>query len=726
MRKKRTFVILLSIGVVVFCSFFMIGNHVKIREYSRNMKNNYFSNSTYLQEYFEDTFIELAYYANATNSQDVSAGNLFLTSTIESENVQKAQNLFSDSVKEASENTKSDPNVHFTVNTNETTINTGNDNLSTIANDPTLTAKYRWYGIVKFDAKGNVTPDFHYSKDEQPNNNLTMQYTQIVDRYEAKFKDRLEKSLSGNVDPDTLAELKADIELTPPVSTSVIIAIPMTTTSSGPLYSAIASATDYSNNDVIIPYLFFVGIITLSAALISTILLYKDLRYRNLMKKVKIEVVLLIAVSIVMLYTTFSFDFVREVTPEGVASSASTLALGPFSFLTSQVALNIIAFFYWGVISATSLYVFNYLFAFVATGIVGSFNEQSLLVDFVRGLFNLAQKIARDYNLYSKIIALVIFAVADVILAIIGRYSMPVFLIFLAINSIVVLAVVMYIFHLNSEYERILELSDQLANSDFNTLIESDVKVLIPLANRLQEIQKNFERSVKEETLVQRQKADLITNVSHDLKTPLTTILTYTELLQHKDMTEEDREKFRVILQKNALRLKTLIDDLFVVTELNNGITKVELTQIDIVSLLQQVQLDVQHLLDANELDLRLTISERPIMLNLDGERTSRVFENILGNIAKYAQKGSRVYIDIDKYGDVVKIEFKNIANYEMLFDADTIYERFVQGDASRNTEGTGLGLAIVKSLVELQGGKFEVTVDGDLFKAIIIFKTTN
>ena len=235
-------------------------------------------------------------------------------------------------------------------------------------------------------------------------------------------------------------------------------------------------------------------------------------------------------------------------------------------------------------------------------------------------------------------------------------------------------------------------------------------------------IKDGFEKAVNEEVKSQKMKTELISNVSHDLKTPLTSIITYIDLLKNDQLIDEDRKKYIEILERNSLRLKNLIDDLFEVSKVNSGNVHLDLVDVDIVSLIKQAQLESQDKLDEKNLDVRMNCSEEKIICYLDSSKTYRIFENLFINISKYALANTRVYIDLIQIDHQIQITFKNISEAEMTFNENEIVERFVQGDKSRNTSGSGLGLAIVKSFTELQKGQFKVEVDGDLFKSILTF----
>ena len=218
-------------------------------------------------------------------------------------------------------------------------------------------------------------------------------------------------------------------------------------------------------------------------------------------------------------------------------------------------------------------------------------------------------------------------------------------------------------------------------------------------------------------------KTELITNVSHDLKTPLTAIITYVDLLKKEDLTEEQRQDYIRTLDKKSQRLKVLIEDLFEVSKATSDNIVMNFDDVDLVSLIKQVRLENEEKIEESTLDFRWNLPEEKCILTLDPQRTFRVIDNLIQNILKYSMPHSRVYIDMRDMEPEVRVSFKNMSAAEMNFSPEEITERFVRGDLSRNTEGSGLGLAIAQSFTELQKGTFQVETDGDLFKVTICWK---
>ena len=216
-------------------------------------------------------------------------------------------------------------------------------------------------------------------------------------------------------------------------------------------------------------------------------------------------------------------------------------------------------------------------------------------------------------------------------------------------------------------------------------------------------------------------KTELITNVSHDIKTPLTSIINYVDLLQ-KAQTEEERKEYLEVLDRQSQRLKKLIDDLMDMSKASTGNMTVDITKVDAVEAVNQALGEFADKLDRAMLSPVFRHDDKSLPMMADGRLVWRVLSNLLGNAVKYAMPGTRLYIDLSQMGGKVILSVKNISREELNIGADELMERFVRGDDSRNTEGSGLGLNIAKSLMELQKGELQLLVDGDLFKVTLIF----
>ena len=243
------------------------------------------------------------------------------------------------------------------------------------------------------------------------------------------------------------------------------------------------------------------------------------------------------------------------------------------------------------------------------------------------------------------------------------------------------------------------------------------------LAHDINNIKEGLRKSVENEMKSENMKTELITNVSHDLKTPLTSIINYIDLLKRENIEPENARDYVSILDKKSQRLKILIEDLFEASKAASGAMELNITRIDIGQLLKQALGENDERFKDSKLEVKLNIPNDKVFINGDGKRLYRVFENLLSNIVKYSLSNTRVYIHMFKENEEVIIVMKNISAYELSFDTNEITNRFKRGDASRSTEGSGLGLAIAKSIIELHNGSFKIEADGDLFKSIIKLK---
>lgn len=279
-----------------------------------------------------------------------------------------------------------------------------------------------------------------------------------------------------------------------------------------------------------------------------------------------------------------------------------------------------------------------------------------------------------------------------------------------------------YFRDIREKYDRLNIAAAAIANGDLKTEILADTGLFEPVAESLQKIQEGFGKAVEEEVKSQQMKTELITNVSHDLKTPLTAIITYVDLLKKEEDPGKQKEYVEV-LEKKSQRLKVLIEDLFEISKAGSGNVKLELMDVDVVNLFKQVKLELEDKIKKADLDFRCSYPEEKLTVRLDSQKTYRIFENLLVNIVKYAMPHTRVFIEILREDDQAVIRMKNISEQELNIQGQELTERFVRGDAARNTEGAGLGLAIVKSFVELQGGEFGIEIDGDLFKTQVRFR---
>lgn len=285
-----------------------------------------------------------------------------------------------------------------------------------------------------------------------------------------------------------------------------------------------------------------------------------------------------------------------------------------------------------------------------------------------------------------------------------------------------------YLYRNAQQTDKIHEAIEKLASGE--TSYKVDVSgfnsLEAELAEGLNRISDGLETALAEQVKSERLKADLITNVSHDIKTPLTSIINYVDLIKREKIDNPTIQRYLEVLDQKSHRLKTLTEDLVEASKASSGNIKLEITDIDIVELVQQTNGEFEDKFDVSRLHLVSTLPNEVILIEADGRRLWRVLENLYNNACKYALESTRVYVGIEDRGAEVVFSIKNVSAAPLNFDPDELTERFVRGDVSRTTEGSGLGLSIAKSLTELQGGKFKITIDGDLFKAEVAFPIKN
>ena len=265
---------------------------------------------------------------------------------------------------------------------------------------------------------------------------------------------------------------------------------------------------------------------------------------------------------------------------------------------------------------------------------------------------------------------------------------------------------------------------EKLADGDFSSPI--DTRHLIGDFKRygqeLNDVQSGLEQAVQEQMKAEHLKTELITNVSHDIKTPLTSIVNYVDLLKKENIPSQNAQEYIAVLDRQSHRLKKLTEDLVEASKASSGVLNVDLQPTDVNVLFSQIEGEYQERLAACQLTLVTQPPAPGTVIRADSRLLSRVMDNLVSNICKYALPNTRVYVVSTLSRETVTISFKNVSRDELNISPDELMERFVRGDASRHTEGSGLGLSIARSLVQLQGGRFDLAIDADLFRADITF----
>ena len=274
------------------------------------------------------------------------------------------------------------------------------------------------------------------------------------------------------------------------------------------------------------------------------------------------------------------------------------------------------------------------------------------------------------------------------------------------------------------QFKKLKKAAARLADGELGYKVDTrgmlfDEKQLGESLNRLGD---GMNIAVEERLKADRMKTELITNVSHDIKTPLTSIVSYTELLKAEEGLSEQGKEAVDVLSRQSQRLTRLISDLVEASKASSGTLDVALAPCDAAVFVTQAAGEYEERLKAAGLTLFTKVPEEPLRIRADGRRMQRIFDNLMNNIAKYSLPGTRVYLDLEKKGQRAVFQFKNTSREPLNVSADELMERFVRGDSSRHTEGNGLGLSIAQSLAELQGGTLQIQIDGDLFKVVMSF----
>ena len=291
------------------------------------------------------------------------------------------------------------------------------------------------------------------------------------------------------------------------------------------------------------------------------------------------------------------------------------------------------------------------------------------------------------------------------------------------IAAVLFIALNIFVFYMTAKslksLPEIMEAAKQISSGNLDYELDTaNISVTFSaFAESIQSIQGGLKKAVDDAIRGERMKTDLITNVSHDLKTPLTSIINYVDLLKKEPMDNQKAQEYINVLDEKSTRLKALIEDLIEASKASSGNLSVDLQKVDLCELVMQAFGEYREKFENCGLDIRTNTDEKNIFVKADGKHMWRIIENLLSNVLKYSMKKSRVYISITKNDLYGILTIKNISELPLEMPVEQLTERFVRGDISRTTEGSGLGLSIAQSLTNLQKGNFNVEIDGDLFK---------
>lgn len=724
--KRKSIIATLLIIVIIFtASLGMCKSYKKINDVAKDKKANYFN------EYgFADTISESSYalyYDAIKENEKQSASDILIDVEQKAENlnlevdiqdeVAKNIDIFNRRFLRWNENLKSSNLKYCYYNLangkSNTTLNgnirveNNNFDFSNINKD-----EYQFYAEVKFDNSGNLT------------------IGEVIGADKEELKFNIESSLinirrDNSISYHDYTEGYFDIGIRPIKDITFVYAVPKEIKFSDSIKWGIENANLESYQTMGATTAFVIaGII----ALIALIFPINKVKFTGLFKKlnkIPFEIWIIIVGFAILALGALSGQLVRatlngdlqfafkEIIP---SLSVSDKVIWTFNFIIWVLTYFAVFFFILNIKYIFNIGLINYIKTRTIFGIVIMFG-----IKIIRRVLDEVTKI--DLSDKNNKLIIKLLAINGAILLIITSiwfFGIPVVILY----SVVLFFVIRrYVDKISEKYSKLREATSKIAEGNLDVKIEEDLGLFEPFKSDLEKIQKGFKKAVNEEVKSQKMKTDLISNVSHDLKTPLTAIITYIDLLKDENLSGDKRNQYTEILEKKAQRLQVLIEDLFEMSKASSGNINLNIEDVDVVSLMKQTLLELEDKIEEANLSVRKNMPEGKVILPLDSQRTFRVFENLVINMTKYAMPNTRVFIDIIENEEQVEIIMKNMAAEEITFNVDTIAERFVRGDESRNTEGSGLGLAIAKSFVELQGGTFNISVDGDLFKVKIKFE---
>lgn len=722
-KSKGIIAILVMIAIIVTSALGMCSSYKIIDKSAKSKKVNYFNEYGFANLIAESSY-EL-YYDSMKENENQSASDFLLDIK---KNITEEADEYSSYIQEALNNNidqfnretlgwNNDANLkYYYYNTiNNKTNTTLNENVKFENNNIDLSEvnkdKYQFYAVVNFDNNGNVdVSEINGGDKEVLKSNIECSLIDIRNEYDISNSD--------------YEEGYYNIDIKPIKNMTFVYAVPKTITSYDNIRWGIENADISIYESMGAGGAFIIAGIVALIALIFPIKKAKSTILFRKISKIPFEVwIIIIGLAIAalgplagqLIKATLNGDlqviFV-EIIPSLIIPER---IIWIFNFIIWLLSYSAVFFFV-----LVIKYVFN-------VGVIDYIKERTifgmvimLCVRIIKRTLDEITKVdLREKNNKLIIKLLAINAVILLIITSIWFFGIPVVILYSVILFFIIRK---YVDKISEKYSKLREATSKIAEGNLDVKIEEDLGLFEPFKGDLEKIQCGFKKAVDEEVKSQRMKTDLISNVSHDLKTPLTAIITYADLLKDENLSDEKRKQYIETLDRKAQRLQVLIENLFEVSKATSGNITLNIENIDVVSLMKQTLFELEDKLEEASLLVRKNMPKEKVILPLDSQRTFRVFENLIINITKYAMPNTRVFIDIIENEDDVAIIMKNMAAEEITFNVDTIAERFVRGDESRNTEGSGLGLAIAKSFVELQGGTFNISVDGDLFKVKIVF----
>lgn len=722
-KSKGVIATLLMIITIVIAALVMCNSYGFIDETAKSKKINYFN-----QYEFADIIVHSSYalyYDSINNNQkpsevllDIEKNlnvNLDEANTYEDGDLNDYLRNFNDNFSQWSDNINhGNLNYYYYNISNNKTNSKLNGNIKFEDSNIDLSQlnknEYQFYAIIKFDTEGNIDITECIGADSQSlKEKIKAQVFNIREEYNTSYSDE-----SSNY----------SISINPIKDIVFVYAVPKVLNNYDNISWGIENSDIWAYNEMGAIIAFTIaGVISLIALIFSIKRAMNTVLF-NKISKIPFEIWIIIIGFAIAVLGPISGQLIKT-TLNGDLQLISTGIIP--NLVVPETIIWLFNFAIW-LVSYSAVFFFVLIIKYIFNiGIINYIKRRTifgrLMMFFIRYIKKTLDAVTsvdlEDKNNKLIIKLVIINAIILLLITSIWFFGIPVIILYSVILFFIIRK---YVDKISEKYSKLREATSKIAQGNLDVKIEEDLGLFEPFKTDLEKIQGGFKKAVDEEVKSQKMKTDLITNVSHDLKTPLTAIITYADLLKDENISEEKRMQYIEILDKKAQRLQALIEDLFEMSKASSGNITLNIENVDVVSLMKQTLLELEDKFEESNLIVRKNLPEEKIILSLDSQRTFRVFENLLINITKYAMPNTRVFIDIIENNDNVEIIMKNMAAEEIKFNVETIAERFVRGDESRNTEGSGLGLAIAKSFTELQGGNFNISVDGDLFKVTIVF----
>lgn len=697
MKKKKIIFTVLTIIIILVSSLGLYNCYDIVKD--ENKKSINFANNGILYNIFENVYAisyDLENIGKSAALPKYITANKAATNSFYSNNISYIRDLMSEK-----------KNIKYYAQNSDNSLGNTNDDLKSIRDNKELKEKYQWYLQISFDENGNFSSDTLGCLIA-----ATQNYELVWNNYKQKYFQYLDYDDENAI-------------IHNPTNLTIYFAVPYKVNTNS--LDTIASFHQQNMSTITIERIFPIAAIAIIAVCLFMLLSpYETVKEIGIFKypsKLKVEPLAVIIALLIAALTTIIYGLIIDTLNGYYIDRFNTIANGQYSELILGT-MNILS---WCGLLSLFIFITYYLKSFFKDGIIYSLKNKTVcfwLLEKIKILISYITHFDINDGINKTVLKVIIanfFAIMIIlyffnfgILGIVLTFAYTILLFNLLKNKLT---------EIKNDYLVLSNAVKRISNGDFDVEINQDIGLFNSLGKEFTDIKNGFEKAVSEEVKSQSMKTELISNVSHDLKTPLTSIITYIDLLKDENLSDDKRNEYIDTLDRNSLRLKNLIDDLFEVSKVNSGNVQLNIVDVDIVALIQQAKFELSDQFNNKNLIFKTNYPNEKITLPLDSLKTYRVFENLLINISKYALANTRVYIDIIDHGDEIEISFKNISADEIMVSEDKLVERFVQGDTSRNTSGSGLGLAIAKSFTEVQKGTFKIAIDGDLFKAIVTFK---